>query len=63
MNKNCKNLKDLIVSQTNPFKEVVLTVAWLADKKVYNSSFFKILSFSSIHRNHIGKLFLCPPQK
>ena len=45
MNKNCENMKDLIVSQTNPFKVVVLTVAWLADKKVCNSSFFNILSF------------------
>ena len=50
MNKNCENLKDLIVSQTNPFKVVVLTVAWLTDKKVCNSSFFDILSFSSIHQ-------------
>ena len=50
MNKNCENLKDLIVSQTNPFKVVVRTVAWLADKKVYNGSFFDILSFSSIHQ-------------
>ena len=50
MNKNCENLKDLIVSQTSPFKVVVLTVAWLADKKVYNSSFYDILSFSSIHQ-------------
>lgn len=50
MNKNCENLKDLIVSQMNPFKVVVLTVTWLADKKVYNSSFFDILSFSSIHQ-------------
>ena len=50
MNKNCENLKDLIVSQMNPFKVVVLTVTWLADKKVYNSSCFDILSFSSINQ-------------
>ena len=50
MNRSCENLKDLIVSQMNPFKVVVLTVTWLADKKVYNSSFFDILSFSSVHQ-------------
>ena len=49
MNKNCEELQDLIVSQTNPLK-VVLTVTCLADKAVYNSSFFHILSFSSIRQ-------------
>ena len=49
MNKNCEKLKDLIVSQSNPSKVVVLTVTWLAEKKVYNP-FFDILSLSSIHQ-------------
>ena len=60
MNQSFEKLKDLIVSQTNPFKVVVLTVTWFVDKTVYNSSFFHILSYSSIHqiRNlNVGPLF------
>ena len=48
MNKNVENLKDLIVSQTNPCKVIVLTWTWLADKKVHNDSLFLILNFSLI---------------
>ena len=50
MNKNCEELQYLIVSQRNPLKVVVLTVTCLADKAVYNSSFFHILNFSSIRQ-------------
>ena len=35
MDKNFENLKNLIVSQTNPFKVVVLTETWLADAKAH----------------------------
>ena len=39
MDKNFEKLKTLIVSQTNPFKDVVLTETWLADAKAHNVLF------------------------
>ena len=48
MNKNFENLKDLIVSQTNPCKVIVLTETWLADEKAHNNSLFLILNSSSL---------------
>ena len=60
MNKNFEKLKNLIVSQTNPFKVVVLTETWLADAKAHNVLFFTFtmhyslfiihFQYSSIHQ-------------
>ena len=46
MHKNFVKLKDLIMSQTNPFKAVVLTETWLSDEKEHNYCLFLILNCS-----------------
>ena len=46
MNRNFENMKDLIASQTNPFKAIVLTETLLADEKAHNNSFFTIRNSS-----------------
>ena len=53
MNKSAGNLKDLIVSQMNHCKVIVLTTTWLADKKAHDNSLFCILNSSLIP--HIRK--------
>ena len=40
MNRSFENLKDLIASQTNPFKVFVLTETSSADEKAHNNSLF-----------------------
>ena len=42
MNRNFENMKDLKASQTNPFKVIVLTETWLADKKAHNNFYSQI---------------------
>ena len=50
MHKSFVKLKDLIMSQTNPFKAVVHTETWLSDEKAHNYCLFLILNCSSINQ-------------